>query len=107
MKSVVSLFLAEVDEIAHHFRVGTGRNLRYLKKRAFELHSLAQKQYHRKPKADYALLNAFMREQSEKVNGIFTQRSMVQWIKDKFGFGSFWMMNKVFQQFKWTKVTYF
>ena len=68
--------------------------------------SMARKKYNRKPKVDYALLNAFMREQSAKVNGVFSQRNMLQWVRDNFGFGSFWMINKVFKEYKWTKVRY-
>lgn len=55
-------------------------------------------------KVDYHSLNNFMKAKAAEVNGVFSQRAMLKWVKEEFGFGSFWLIKAVFTKFKWTMV---
>ena len=54
---------------------------------------------------DHSRINDFMVKKAQECGYAFTQRQMLRWVEDEFGVGSFHLVHKIFEEYKWTKVS--
>jgi hypothetical protein len=92
------------NQIAAFYNIGTGKTLRRLHQRVMEQGTVFKKQRVYTKKLPYKDIEQFMQEKAKEMDYHFTHATMLLLVKQKFGVGSGWLIQKIFAQYGWTKV---
>lgn len=55
------------------------------------------------PKYDEEDIEMYMKEKAKACRYLFSQRDMAAWVREKFGFGSLYIVQKIMKKFRWRK----
>jgi len=95
------------DQIASKHGLGTGRNLRHLVQKVIRGENLTRKSGSGRPRQrDYAAVNQFMMEVAAQHNYAVTYSFLLRRVKGEFGYGSSWLLQRIMQEYNWTKVCF-